>query len=207
MTENSTSFPLPQWAVDQQRRERRESLRAAQRFENACRSGDFDAVLDATDCLGNSPDDWRLAMRRAAGLGSVHPDVKAAFLIAWVTHKHIPLSVGHRPTIAKALRVLLPRTPVSSPTTIYRGCMDRERRRRTYGFSWTTSIDVAKAFAGAAGDGGVVLQAVANPEAVLVVRDMRDDEINFGNSPYDENEIIIDPFQIGSVTALPMGRK
>jgi hypothetical protein len=71
----------------------------------------------------------------------------------------------------------------------------RERSRRLYGFSWTTSVKVARGFAEhwqTAGNNAVVLETVASPEAILLVR--RD------KKHFNEREVVIDPFSLGIVT-------
>ena len=103
----------------------------------------------------------------------VSPDIQDAFLSIWIENKMLPRRVGHRPTMAAALRVLMPRNYSGPPLVLYRGTQNNERRRHLYGFSWTTEIATAQSFAehwsqpGIAFQ-GVVLRTLAPPEAVLL---------------------------------------
>jgi hypothetical protein len=63
---------------------------------------------------------------------------------AWRFGKKLPLRVGDRPLLAKALRVLLPGGYSGPPLTVYRGTRDLERRLRLYQFSWATDVAVAR---------------------------------------------------------------
>ena len=124
-----------------------------------------------------------------------------AFIPIWVETKMLPLTVGDRPVLAAALRRLMPRDYSGPRLTLYRGAADYERRRRFYGFSWTTEIDTARSFAaplvtshsrvGLSPMHGVVLRTVAPPDAILLIRQPED--------YYDEGEVVVDPFRIGKV--------
>jgi hypothetical protein len=117
----------------------------------------------------------------------------------------LPLRVGHRPTMAAALRVLMPGGHSCPPAMLYRGANTHERRRRLYGFSWTTNIAVARTFAEHWSQPvppfpsanplppmrGVILRTVAPPEAILLIRQPEE--------YYDEGEVVVDPFRLGKV--------
>src|SRR5690242_12978612 len=96
------------------REERRRERRAVLAFERACKSGDASALLEAVHLLDMVGDGWRPAMKRVAKLGNVSNEVQSAFVGVWTEHKMLGLCVGHRPTFAKALRILLPRSPFKS---------------------------------------------------------------------------------------------
>jgi uncharacterized membrane protein YdbT with pleckstrin-like domain len=84
---------------------------------------------------------------------------------------------------------------------LYRGTHSGERRRRLYGFSWTTSIEIARNFATPPhwpGLHGVVLATTAPPGAILRVREE--------GGYYDEGEVIVDPFRLGKVTVVERDR-
>jgi len=103
---------------------------------------------------------------------------------------HFPL-VGKGPVppvLAAALRVLMRSDYTGPPLTLYRGAKSGERRRRLYGFSWSTDLAIARKFAenwsqpGLQSE-GVVLQVVVPAEAILLVRkpeDYFDDRANSG---------------------------
>ena len=71
-----------------------------------------------------------------------------------------------------------------------------ERRRRIYGFSWTTDITIARNFAEwwatpELSSIGVLLQTEVSPAAVLLRRGPEDD--------YDEGEVVVDSYLLGRV--------
>jgi hypothetical protein len=82
----------------------------------------------------------------------------------------LPLHIGHRPTTAAALRVLMPGNYLGPPLLLYRGTNNKERQRRLYGFSWTTD---GRRYPSSI-CGGVVQQTLAPPEAVLLIRKPED---------------------------------
>jgi hypothetical protein len=90
---------------------------------------------------------WRFAMQGVVKLKRVSAEIQQAFIPIWVEHKMLPLTVGDRPVLTKALRVLLPGGYTGSRLTVYSGASNHERRRRLYGFSWTTEVAVARKFA------------------------------------------------------------
>jgi hypothetical protein len=133
-------------------------------------------------------------MLRVSKLRGVSDGIHSAFLPIWIESKTLPLKVGHRPTLAAALRVLMPPSYNGPRLRLYRGATAGERRRRLYGFSWTTRIDVARNKFAAQyqdWDGSVVLETVAPPDAILL---LREDE-----KYYDEGEVVIDPFKLSRV--------
>jgi hypothetical protein len=88
--------------------------------------------------LDELPDAWQLAMTLITKLPMVSRDMQDAFLPIWIEHKMLPLQVGSRRVLANALRLLMPADYAGPPLTLYRGANSNERRRRLYGFSWTT---------------------------------------------------------------------
>ena len=171
------------------------SRRLAKAVADAVPTGDVEAFLYAVDGLQFAIDGWRLAMLRIGRQERAPEPIQHAFLAIWIETKMMALSVGHRPTLAKALRVLLPPgEQVDRPLTLYRGAGYREHARRIYGFSWTRSIDIAKQFASHwnGEDGSVVLRATVPPAAILHARAKSDH--------YDEDEVIVDPYKIGRIS-------
>lgn len=175
--------------------QQRTARRGAQAFARACRDGDAEAALIAADFLDDfTVDGWRLAMLQVGRLSSVNAEIQAAFLRIWVESKHMPLAVAHRPTMAKALHVLMPPIPLAEPLTLFRGTSALERSRRLYGFSWTTRREIAERFAEQARlseAGAVLLETRAEPGAVHLRREDED--------YYDEAEVVVDPYRLGRV--------
>jgi hypothetical protein len=141
-------------------------------------------------------------MQRIARLDHVSPEIQNAFVSIWIESKMLPLRVGNRPVLAKALRVLMPGASVITPLTLYRGAIQQERRYRRYGFCWSTDLAVARKFAANWAQPmpasytdlptlGVILQTEAPPEAILLVRQPED--------YYDEGEVVVDPFALNVV--------
>jgi hypothetical protein len=203
----------PHWR-EARRRERDDGRRAAAVFARVCREGDADNLYDAALFLDEQVNAWRPAMAKVAALGSVSPEIQAAFQPIWIERKMLPLTVGHRPTMAAALRVLMPPgTYRGPPLTLYRGTSTYERKRRLYGFSWSVELDSARGFAEhwtgvgealvkimpSSATSGIILKTVAPPEAVLLIREPEE--------YYDEGEVVVDPYRLGKVTPVPTAQQ
>ncbi|CAO4151928.1 hypothetical protein [Methylorubrum extorquens] len=122
-------------------------------------------------------------------LGRVHDAVRAEFAQSLKTYGDgFRQELRRDLDLVKALRLLLP--PYQGDgAVIFRGDSALNRRRRTYGLSWTTDRSVAEDFAAGhwrACDGGsVLLQANAPPQAILFAYQPDDD-------PYGEAEVMVD---------------
>jgi hypothetical protein len=178
--------------------ERREEMRVAAAVAKACADGDSAAFLAALGDLSWTVDGWRHAMMRIGRLGSVSPEIRAAFLPVWIESKTLPLRIGHRPTTAKGLRVLLAgNLRPAGPLALYRGTTAYEARRRLYGFSWSTDRAKAAGFAEGARrwpGGAAVLSATVEPDAVLLMREPE--------GYYDEGEVVVDPYRLRGVAVV-----
>lgn len=210
MPADQSGAPIPPWATEHIRRERRDSLRAGGAFARACAAGDVALFFAAIDAMNESVDGWRLGMSRAGRIREVPDEIRQAFLAVWIEYKTLPLRVEDRRAMADALRVLAPRNYSGPPLRLYRGTRRAERRRRLYGFSWTTRKDVAQSFADAhdervrlaatLGVGierpsdheGIVLETTATQDMIFT---MREAEVGY----YDEGEVIVDPFRLDRV--------
>ncbi|MCW5693098.1 MAG: hypothetical protein KIT48_12105 [Pseudolabrys sp.] len=175
--------------------QKRADRAAARAFIDACRLGDAEALFSAVDAIAETTlDGWRLAMLGTAALPSVAPQIQEAFLAVWIEYKMLALNVGHRPTLVRALRLLLPPRSPAQAVRLFRGTSGIERRHRLYGVSWTSSREIAETFARsheASRLGGVVLEAVIEPHAILHFRD--------AEGHYDEVEHIVDAYKIRGV--------
>jgi hypothetical protein len=186
----------PEWQAGL-RQERREAVQAAKVFARICAEGDADRLYNAHLLLNErSSDALRLAMSRVAKLPKVSREIQEAFLNIWIESKMLPLRVGSRRVLANALRVLMPANYTGPPLTLYRGTSTHERRRRNYGFCWTTDAAIAANFAAHwqqpdISIESVVLQTLAPPKAILLIRKPED--------YYDEGEVVVDPFRLGKV--------
>jgi hypothetical protein len=183
--------------------ERRRDEEAARAFIRVCADGDAESLSGVSRWLDEGVDSWKFAMAGVARLRRVSAEVRAAFLPIWIEHKTLPRRVGGRCIMARALRVLMPGGYSGPPLTLYRGAEADERRRRTYGFSWSTDIAKARPFAEhwARRTSAVVLRTVALPEAVLLVRQPGTFSITMDGEEhrFDEDEVVVDPFRLGRV--------
>jgi hypothetical protein len=84
---------------------RRDARQAATAFARVCAEGEADKLYNTHLWLDETVDGWRLAMIKVGKLPSVSREIQDAFLPIWVEHKHLPLAVGDRPVMAKALHV------------------------------------------------------------------------------------------------------
>lgn len=193
---------MPPDLAEKVRAERRVERAAAKAFAEACAAGDPEALHCAASAFEGLENGWRLAFREVAKLPVVAPAAQDRFLHLWLSTKELPRRVGDPKTLAAGLRMLFPRSVVTEPMLLYRGAEQSELRRRK-GFSWTVRIEMAREFAQRFHDwemGGVVLETVAPPEAILLVRRSPDPEY------YDEGEVIVDPFLLGRVRVVERHR-
>jgi hypothetical protein len=192
----------PEWRA-QLLEEERQATEAAEVFARVCCEDRADLLADAALRLYECVDAWRPAMALVAKLPRVSPELQQAFIPIWVESKHLPLAVGNRRILADALRVLMPCSYSGSPLVLYRGTTANERRRRLYGFSWTTDVGVARNFAASRAHvipmlgepplrtHGAVLRTLAPSDAIMLIRQPED--------YYDEGEVVVNPFRFGKV--------
>jgi hypothetical protein len=168
---------------------------AADAFVAAVSAGDIEALAASLDDVEMTCA-WRLVVRRCARLTDVSEEMRQAMLRIWTTSgDHLRGEVRDDLVLKTALRVLLPRYQ-GPPVTLYRGDSLWNRRRRTYGLSWTSNEEVADGFARGLWrtmeGGSVVLRTVAEPRAVICVVGLEEDR-------YGEAEYLIDRRALKSV--------
>jgi hypothetical protein len=199
--------------------ERRQATQAADVFARVCREDNADQLYYAHLFLNECGDDaWRLAMARVAKLSHVTPEIREAFVPIWVESKMLSLRVGSRRVLSDALRVLMAGSYSGPPLTLYRGAGYHERRRRLYGFSWTTDAVIARKFAEHWAQPvpviegadpilgvfeGVVLKTLAPRGAILMVRKPGE---YYDEGEYDEGEVVVDPFRLGKIEVIERHR-
>ncbi|MDR3473096.1 MAG: hypothetical protein P4M09_15660 [Devosia sp.] len=175
--------------------ERRDASSLAAEFAAAAATGDVAGLLRLVDDLDLCAGAWEQAMRRIGQLASVADDIRAAFAEIWLLHRTLPLEVGNRAVLARALTVLLPAAAPAGPARVFRGTSPEELHDRSFGFSWVTDVEVARGQAAAlqrSGGAGIVLEAIAPAEAMLFV---------YAGGAAGEAEIVVDPFRLGPVKA------
>lgn len=151
-------------------RERRRVARLApMEFVRAAIAGDVPGMKKALHAAANTSG-WRRVMKAIAPV-PVPEEFRDFFLSYWISHgDHIRGEVGDDLTLIAGLRALLP--PYQGPAVrLFRGDSMLNRRRRTYGLSWSSSREVADCFARSEYQlfegGSVVLETWAAPEAII----------------------------------------
>jgi hypothetical protein len=167
---------------------RRRETDAVDEFVESVRTADAVRLAGSIEML-EAAGGWCRAMRRVARLPPPPKTFRRRMLDVWVTcGDALRDNVGDDLALADALRVLLP--PYKGPPLrVYRGDSFYNRRRRTYGLSWSLDPDVADHFARGlwrtCTGGSVVLETDAPREAVICA------PAPLANR-YCEDEIIID---------------
>jgi hypothetical protein len=181
--------------------EPRYDRRVARAFVEAAKAGDVERFIDLAGALNDmTVDGWRLAMKAVGRLPLVTEGITAAFVAIWIESQAFLEKVRDRRVLAGGLRVLLPRNHRGTPLRVYRGTQARERRLGEYGFSWSTKRAVAQRLCdrwnewvhvehrrtGSINplDRGVVIAAIAPPQAILLVR----------TDKGHRGEVVLDPF-------------
>lgn len=149
--------------------ERREAKDAANEFLRACESGAVDALETAAHRIADTADGWLFTFRKLVNGGRpVSQQIQGAFQQFWIQSKGLPRRVGNHRVLCDAVRILLP--PYHGPGLhLYRGTNAAERRRRTYGLSWSDDLGSAELFARrySEADDGIVLGTLAPPDAIV----------------------------------------
>jgi hypothetical protein len=100
---------------------------------------------------------------------------------------------------AEALRRHLPRYD-GAGLTVFRGQLETFHRKRCYGISWTTDLEVANRLATwhSAGEGdAVVLRMAASPE--MIIADLR--KHHYARH-MEEPQLLVDPCMVGEVEVI-----
>jgi hypothetical protein len=168
------------------RRREREIIGA---FVRTCQGSDADAMTAAASRLDLVLDGWKRAFKRIAQLPAVDRKLQTAFLHGWVrSGDHIRDEVNDDLLLCDGLRVLMP-PYTGRGRRLFRGEGAANRRRRTYGLSWSTNRPVAESFAQGPWqmtDGGsVLLETDAPPIAIFC-------NISAGPNRNGEAEYLVD---------------
>ena len=184
-------------------RERRAKQRAAiQAMADATATGDIPRLVDAIEQI-DQIGDWTKAFSALGRLEKKIPArMKQAWLGLWIgSGDHLRGEVRNDFLLTKALVKPLP--PYQGPPVrLYRGETKWNRRRRTYGLSWTSQREVAVAHARGilqTYDGGsVVLQTDAPAKAIICA------PAHHGRhqARYHEREYLVDRRQLREIKVL-----
>ncbi|UPJ48499.1 hypothetical protein IVB30_36515 [Bradyrhizobium sp. 200] len=160
-------------------------------FIEAFRAANIERFFDAMVALDEScPWRWADALRAVTRSPIPSDQFRCSLLHIWRRDgDHIRQEVGNDLLLADALRVMLP-AYAGPAITLYRGEGFRNRKRRTYGLSWSRNAEIARAFAEVGLwrttiGGSVLLEATAPPEAIIC-------EVLEADDTYLEKELIVD---------------
>ena len=179
--------------------ERRYRQDAVHEFIAAITASDGDravAAIQSIQRLGA----WSQAVRQIARLPSVSQTMQRWFLKLWIEHGDgLRDDAGHDRELIAALGITLP--PYEGPAlTLYRGDSWWNRRRRSYGMSWSSHEEVAEAFAQGmwrtTTQGSVVLRAEV--PAATIIRQVHGAD----SDHYEEAEYWVDRRRLRTVDVL-----
>ena len=167
----------------------RQAREAVRDLVRAVHAGDAESFCDAAEAFDTFPNCWRDFMRKVAKKPCPSDDFRKGFLKIWLRDGDtIRLRVDDDLVLCDGLRSLLPR--YAGPTlTLYRGDSARNRRRRTYGLSWSANRDTARGHAmgvwRSSEGGSVLLEAKVSSEAIISAPALLDDY--YGEEEYIAN--------------------
>jgi hypothetical protein len=148
---------------------RRIKRRLVHDFVQGIRTDDMGLCVQCLETLEYHEMAWPAVLRALAN-ESASDDAREGFLSVYVSYgDSLRNQVDKDLALADGLRALLPR--YNGPAiTLYRGKTAWNRQRRTYGLSWSASLDVARSFAESSlfrqsTGGSVLLETLAPPEA------------------------------------------
>jgi hypothetical protein len=140
-------------------------------FLEAVRSGDRTRSAELLSRLDLINLGWCRVFRLLAKEKSVSQDMQAWWLSVWTNAgDHIRSEVNNDRVLIDGLRVLL--LPYQGPAlTLSRGDSAYNRKRRSYGLSWTSNRDTAETHATGIWQnfkgGSVLLETIAPPDAII----------------------------------------
>ena len=156
------------------------------RLVSAATRGDIAAFESAMQDLWDGGDLLQRAFGAVCRLQRVPPEIKEYFLQKWIRDGDAIRDEFRKDRfLLPVLRTLLP--PYEGPAVrLYRGDSAFNRRRRSYGMSWSAHREVAERFAlgiwRTFKGGSVLLETVAPPEAIICAVHLHDD--NFKEAEY-----------------------
>ena len=180
---------------DEQRRDRRASIRS---YIVALTNGDVTSLPRASQAI-SSFFEWRSTLSRVGKLSEINATAQQWFAAWWVQNgDSLREDVNDDAILIRALRKLLPGY-VGPSVTLYRGDSAMNRKRRTYGPSWSADLATADGFARGRWrnfeGGSVVLEAKVQPDAILFAPALNGDELG-------EQEYIVDRRRLSGVTVI-----
>jgi hypothetical protein len=167
-------------------------------FIDATANGDIKTmseILGELEHGGHAGGGWARTLRGVSRLPAVSDETRQFFLAVWLRHgDHIRQETHDDLALAAGLRMLLP--PYDGPAVLlYRGETAWNRKRRTYGLSWTKDRIVAESFAQGMARHG-------NGGSVLLETDVSPDAIICASNEFGEDEHLVDRRRLGRVSVL-----
>jgi hypothetical protein len=165
----------------------------------AVRTGNIELFLQSMERLYNHPSFFSTAMRAIAKSPCRSTDFRATALSVWIHYGETwRLEVDNDLVLADALRVILP--PYTGPAiTLYRGESARNRKRRTYGLSWTAREEIGRDFANrlcrTSEGGSVLLETIAPAGAIICAPGLIENR-------YAEHEYVVDRRRLATIRVL-----
>lgn len=187
---------LPPEVVELIRRDLQKKQEVREAVLNATAAGDEAAFRRALIKAGEQAMLGLAIKAMSRYSGAVPAEIKQTFLRMWIEDSNDLRSDSlHDLVTLEALRRFLP--PYEGrPLTLYRGDSFFNRCRRTYGMSWSASLEVAEGFAGGVwrtySGGSVVLRAEVPLRAIIAKVPVADDK-------YCEEEYLVDRRHLGPV--------
>lgn len=183
---------------------RRPERHVVRDFVEAVCTGNAELLLKCVEALEANMQ-WRAAMRAVANSRGAPDDFRKSLLALWVRDgDHLRQEVNDDLALADGLRAMLP--PYTGPAiTLYRGESARNRQRRTYGLSWSATVEVARTFTATGkyrtyAGGSVLLETLAPTEAIICAPVIHNDR-------YGEQEYLVDRRRLRSVRVLERYRQ
>jgi hypothetical protein len=188
---------VEEWQSEQAEEERvkAETINA---FREAVRKSDLEGFVNSfCDIAGNNPYLLERAFKAIRNLPPPSIDIRQAFVWAWLEWGDgLRSQITNDVVLLDALWKLLP--PYEGPRiTLYRGELFANRRRRSYGMSWTKYRDMGEGYAkrDCYGSGGsVLLETIAEPGAIICACPRSEDK--------GEGEFVVDRRRLGKVRVL-----
>ncbi|WP_353859759.1 hypothetical protein [Azospirillum formosense] len=178
--------------IERREQERKNAVLALVR---GVRDGDIPAIAEGVQAVDQTCS-WREAMSKIARLRKVPCASKEWFIGCWIVNgDSLRSDIGDDRILMDALRVLLP-PYTGAAMTLFRGDSFVNRCRRTYGMSWSSSLDVAQSFAQGVWqkfDGGSVLLRAEVPSKAIIFSPA------VHANDYEEDEYLVDRRYLGKV--------
>jgi hypothetical protein len=178
MTDELDEFSIEEWSA-RDPKERARYGNPVQAFRNAVRESDIEAFFRSFTAVEKRKAFFR-AFKAIVGLEPT-AEFRNGFLSIWRTRREsLRVAVGDDQTLVRGLKAILPRYDGPS-VKLYRGEAWENHRHRSYGFSWTSRVTIAKGYAQSGASvclgGSVLIETVAPSDAIVYARSIEGDYV------------------------------